>query len=85
MLADQDGKCGVCGTDEPGGRHGQWHVDHDHKCCPTASSCGECLRGILCHRCNRGLGLFNDDLDRLTSALAYLVKWDSCEFTMGGC
>ena len=85
MLAAQDGRCAICGTDEPGGRFGQWHIDHDHNCCPNAESCGKCLRDILCHMCNRGLGLFKDDPDRLTSALAYVMRWESCEFTTGGC
>jgi hypothetical protein len=85
ILAAQDGRCGVCGAQEPGGRHGQWNVDHDHRCCPApAASCGKCVRGILCHLCNRGLGLFRDDVDRLTSAIAYLVERDFREFVTGG-
>lgn len=27
-------------------------VDHDHACCSGPHSCGRCIRGVLCHRCN---------------------------------
>ena len=74
MLADQGGACAACGTTEPGGK-GTWHVDHDHRCCPaTGKSCGECVRGLLCQGCNRGMGYLNDDPDRLLAAAAYLLS-----------
>src|SRR5438552_17169316 len=33
-------------------------------------------RGRLCHRCNTALGLFQDDVQRLTNAIWYLEQFD---------
>lgn len=74
ILESQDGRCGICARTEPTGS-GAWHVDHDHICCPGKKSCGGCVRGLLCNRCNAGLGMFGDDVDTLMSGVAYLVKW----------
>lgn len=27
-------------------------VDHDHSCCSGGTSCGKCVRGMVCHSCN---------------------------------
>jgi hypothetical protein len=52
MLEAQEYACARCGAPEPGGR-GTWHVDHDHNCCPASKrSCGKCVNGLLCARCN---------------------------------
>lgn len=47
-------------------------VDHDHACCPGKRSCGRCVRGLLCKRCNTGLGSFRESDDLLDSALRYV-------------
>ena len=60
-LAAQAGRCAICRTDEPNG-HG-WHVDHDHA---TGS-----VRGILCHGCNTGGGLYKEDPAVLRVAADY--------------
>lgn len=54
-------------------------IDHDHSCCPTGASCGECARGPLCNRCNQGIGLFLEDPAHLESAIQYLKNppWKS--------
>lgn len=72
LLAQQDGLCALCGTSEPKGR-GMWHVDHDHAHCAGNKSCGECIRGLLCNRCNLALGHFKDDVQRIWNAISYLV------------
>jgi len=61
MLESQNNLCAICsGSDE----HFSLAVDHDHKS-------GK-VRGLLCSQCNRGLGLFKDEVVRLESALKYL-------------
>jgi len=64
--------CGICGQASQVQR--SLHIDHDHSCCPkdSVTICGQCVRGVLCHGCNTGLGAFRDDPDRLRSAIEYL-------------
>jgi hypothetical protein len=69
MLAK--GRCDCCGSVDPGSKAG-WHVDHDHACCPSSKSCGKCVRGLLCSRCNVALGMCDDSPDRLRALLRYL-------------
>jgi hypothetical protein len=73
MLNDQDHSCAICNATEPAGQGG-WHVDHDHACCPGEKSCGACVRSLLCHNCNQGMGNFFDDPDRLLAAATYLIS-----------
>jgi hypothetical protein len=65
MLTEQQGGCAICGTTEPAGRNGRFHVDHCHE--------GGHVRGLLCHFCNIGLGHFKDDVKTLAKAIEYLV------------
>lgn len=70
MRIKQDNKCWICQkefTRTP-------HIDHNHSCCPGPRSCGKCIRGLLCHSCNCGLGNFHDDLNLMQRAMDYLRK-----------
>lgn len=71
MLANQGGVCAICGNGEPTahGRTGtqfRLAVDHDHE---TGR-----VRGLLCQKCNRSIGLLDDDVDLLKRAIDYLQK-----------
>lgn len=69
LLLDQEDSCAICG--EFFGED-KICVDHDHLCCSGQKSCGNCIRGLLCDRCNIALGKFNDDIANLYSAIKYL-------------
>lgn len=70
MLRDQGGGCAICGGQDTRGH--EFSVDHDHACCPDRTSCGTCVRGLLCNMCNAGVGMFRDRADVLEAAAAYV-------------
>lgn len=65
---EQNGKCAICEIPLiPFGKGASSvHSDHDHR---TGSP-----RGLLCARCNRALGGFDDSVDHLQAAIYYLSK-----------
>lgn len=71
MLAAQGGVCAIC--ERPPGEK-RFAIDHDHSCCSGRKTCGKCIRGLLCQRCNHALGLLGDDPDTLAKARAYVIS-----------
>lgn len=71
LFTSQGNRCAICRSDDPGTNF--WAVDHDHACCPGSDkTCGECIRGILCVRCNHALGHARDSVEILSSMITYL-------------
>lgn len=58
LLEQQGGVCCICGSDRPE------HLDHDHE---TGA-----VRGVLCRKCNVGIGHFNDEPRLIEIAAKYL-------------
>jgi|DEB0MinimDraft_10_1074344.scaffolds.fasta_scaffold184493_1 hypothetical protein len=58
--------CAVCGSENPGHRKYDFVVDHNHK---TGHP-----RGLLCHTCNVGVGMFKENPSTLDNAISYLAK-----------
>lgn len=66
----QGGRCGICRR--ANGKTKRLSVDHDHSCCPTTPTCGQCTRGLLCGPCNRLLGFARDAVEFFRRCIDYL-------------
>jgi hypothetical protein len=81
--------CEICGRRSL--RHKKLHVDHDHKCCPVPryadgsskyhKTCGKCIRGVLCDRCNGTVGLYEagklrEEYPDRNKIIIYVAKYD---------
>jgi len=64
MFKEQEGKCLICKGTDSFSRSKHLHVDHCHK---TGK-----VRGLLCNKCNQGIGAFNDNIKLLEVAITYL-------------
>lgn len=56
---EQNGRCKICLKEE------KLVVDHCHD--------SGLIRGLLCHKCNLALGLFDDNVETLQRAIDYLI------------
>jgi len=65
MLLNQNKSCKICSSSDPrNSRTQRFAIDHCHE---TKN-----VRGLLCFKCNAGLGLFSDNPDTLRLAAFYL-------------
>jgi ribosomal protein S27AE len=67
MLKKQETKCAICSGEG-------WVMAEHHKMKLVVDHCHTTgkVRGLLCHNCNRGLGLMQDNKDFLLAAIQYL-------------
>lgn len=67
MLSEQGGGCAICGSKTPGynGKK-KFAIDHCH--------ITGMVRGVLCHPCNKALGLFKDEPETMMKAAAYINR-----------
>lgn len=68
MLEEQKNTCYICKS-PPKNTKRPLDIDHCHK---TGK-----VRGLLCSKCNKGIGLFNDNIEILLKAIDYLKKGES--------
>lgn len=61
-FAEQKGTCAICKAP-----HRKLGIDHDHRT-------GE-IRGLLCRKCNSGIGMLGDSFQLLLRAASYLRNY----------
>jgi Recombination endonuclease VII len=66
LLAAQENRCAICGSQGENGVRKGLVLDHDHAT--------GCIRGMLCLQCNSGLGQFRDSPELLAAAIQYLQE-----------
>lgn len=66
MLEAQGGVCAICKLPERERRQVRLCVDHDHV---TGK-----VRGLLCRACNVALGKFQESVEVIRAALAYMER-----------
>jgi hypothetical protein len=66
MFESQKGCCAICDRPFSGLYERDVHIDHCHKT--------NQIRGLLCGKCNPGLGHFEDNVKLLSNAIFYLKR-----------
>ena len=67
MFEDQKGLCALCERPQEQFKR-RFAIDHNHD---TGKA-----RGLLCDRCNTGLGKMNDSINQLEKAIKYLKQYE---------
>jgi hypothetical protein len=71
-LKGQGYVCGICKKPETS-RSGKPYSDRRHLALDHDHKTGQ-FRGFLCTRCNRALGMFEDNIMKLKNAIKYLER-----------
>ena len=69
LLAKQHNRCGICDK-HISEEKSHFSVDHDHELWGPES-----VRGLLCRKCNAGIGNLGDSLEGVKKALKYLEEF----------
>ncbi len=72
MLEKQNGACAICHTTEPNTGKKFFDVDHNHET--------EKVRGLLCGRCNKYVGLLENNESLRQKAEAYIESYEDVEY-----
>lgn len=67
LLIAQGFSCKICDEEDK-----KLVIDHDHTCCSGVKSCGKCIRGLICHRCNTVVGQIEYNAGLLPKCYEYL-------------
>ena len=65
ILNNQKNACAICKENK------KLYVDHDHSCCPTENTCGKCIRGLICQKCNMMMHYIDECSDLFEAAFKY--------------
>ena len=65
LIDSQNSKCAICEN----------HLENSNGACVDHNHETGAVRGILCRKCNLGIGHLNDSIDILKSAVKYLKKY----------
>jgi hypothetical protein len=72
LFEQQDGKCAICGKEETAKHHNgtlrSLAVDHNHDT--------NQIRGLLCSKCNLGIGHFDEDIYLFDKIINYLLEYE---------
>jgi hypothetical protein len=65
IFERQRGRCAICGISQEDLGY-TLEIDYDH-------NTGK-VRGLLCKKCNLGIGMFGEDVENINKAIRYLEK-----------
>lgn len=74
LYKKQEGKCAICNEIETSKLSNKLNIprslaiDHCHKT--------NRIRGLLCSKCNKGIGLLKEDINIMNNAIKYLEKYN---------